>query len=685
MGKGDKLQFVNREISWLSFNERVLQEAEDKRNPVIERIRFLGIFSNNRDEFFRVRVATVKRMLALNKKERSTLQMQPDEVFEGIQKIVVRQEAKFKKAQKAAIKDLEGHGIFMINESQLSPEQEVVVDDYFRTKVRGTLVPLLIDSKSKFPSLTEKAAYLAIKLSKKGKKNQYALMEIPTGVLPRFLVLPVAEGKKYLILLDDVIRFGLKEIFKLFSYDKIEAHAFKITRDAELDVDDDVADGTLKKLEKSIKKRKKAEPVRFVYDEGMSKDMLELLKKKLRLNDQSNIIYGGRYHNFKDFINFPNVGARHLRFTDFPPLPHPYLTGQKSLLRAVEQKDVLLAYPYQSFDYTLDILREAAIDPNVSSIRINIYRVASSSMIMNTLISAARNGKSVTAVMELRARFDEEHNIYWSQKLQENGVRVTFGVEGLKVHSKLVLITKKVGRKTTRIAHVGTGNFHEGTARIYGDHSLWTANSKITNEVYKVFQFMKTNYLRGQYRHLIVSPFNIRRNFTNLINNEIHLAKSGKKGSITMKLNNLVDEEMIKKLYQASEAGVKIKLIIRGICALVPGVKGMSDNIQVISILDRFLEHSRIIVFGNDRDPKYFISSADWMERNLDRRVEVTVPIYDKSLQKELQDYLDIQLSDNVKARIIDRKLKNQYVDKGKSKEVRSQYKLYRYFKDKLG
>ncbi len=684
MGKGDKYQFVNREISWLSFNERVLQEAEDERNPVIERIRFLGIFSNNRDEFFRVRVATVKRMLVLNKKERSTLRVQPEELLEQIQKTVVRQESKFKKVQRAAMKDLRNHDIFMVNEKELSPVQEEVVADYFTSKVRGTLVPLIIDAKSKFPSLAEKASYLAVKLSKRGKKNQYALIEIPTNVLPRFLVLPAAEGKKYLILLDDVIRYGLREVFKLFTYDKIEAHAFKITRDAELDVDDDMTDSTLRKLEKSIKKRKKAEPVRFVYDEEMSKDMLALLKKKLKLTDQSNIIYGGRYHNFKDFINFPNIGARHLRFTDFPPLPHPYLQGQKSLMKAVEQKDVMLAYPYQTFNYTLDILREAAIDPNVSSIKINIYRVASSSMIMNTLINAARNGKSVTAVMELRARFDEEHNIYWSQRLQENGVKVTFGVEGLKVHSKLALITKKEGRKTTRIAHIGTGNFHEGTARVYGDHSLWTANPKITNEVYKVFQFLKTNYLRGQYRHLIVSPFNIRRNFSNLITNEINLAKSGKKGSIILKLNNLVDEEMIRKLYQASQAGVKIKLIIRGICALVPGVKGVSENIQVISILDRFLEHSRIMVFGNDKDPKYFISSADWMERNLDRRVEVTVPIYDKSLQKELQDMLDIQLADNVKARVLDKKLKNGYVDKGKSKEVRSQYKLYRYFRNKL-
>ena len=684
MSKNVPLELVNREIAWLSFNERVLQEAEDEGNPMIERLRFLGIFSNNRDEFFRVRVATVKRMLLLNKKERSTLKDQPEELLASIHKSVVKQEGRFNKAQKVILKALEKENVFLVKEHELSENQADFVNNYFRRKVRGKLVPLIIDGKAKFPELKDRRTYLAVKLSRKGVKNQYALIEVPTQDLTRFLILPNEDRKKYIILLDDVIRFGLNDIFKLFPYDKIQAHAFKITRDAELDLDDDVEQSTLHKLERSIKKRKKAEPVRFVHDKDMPADVLQLLKKKLHLSDKNNIIYGGRYHNFRDFMGFPEIGSKHLRFGDLPPLPHPHLQGEKSLMKVVEERDILLSYPYQTFDYTLDILREAAIDPTVSSIRINVYRVASSSMIMNALINAARNGKNVTAVIELRARFDEEHNIYWSQKLQENNVKVTFGVQGLKVHSKLILITRKVGRKSSRIAHVGTGNFHESTAKLYTDHSLWTADPRITNEVYKVFQFIRTNYKRGTYRHLMVSPFNSRRRLTLLISGEIANAKKGKDAFITLKLNNLVDEDMIRRLCRASQAGVKIKLIIRGICSLVPGVPGLSENIEVISILDRFLEHSRILIFGNSGDPLYFISSADWMERNLDRRVEVTVPIYDKHIKKTLQDTIDIQLQDNVKARVLDKKRRNQYIVSSVKKAYRSQYVLYKYFKNKL-
>lgn len=684
MGKSTPIQFVNREISWLSFNERVLQEAEDEQNPMIERLRFLGIFSNNRDEFFRVRVATVKRMLLLSKKEKASLRDKPEDLLASIHKIVVKQEVRFNKAQKTILKGLEQEGVYLVKEDELSDNQADFVNNYFRKKVRGKLVPLIIDGKAKFPELKDRRTYLAVKLSRKGVKNQYALIEVPTQDLTRFLILPNKDGKKYIILLDDVIRFGLHDIFRLFPYDKIQAHAFKITRDAELDLDDDVEESILHKLERSIKKRKKAEPVRVVHDEEMPSDVLDLLKKKLHLSDKNNIIFGGRYHNFRDFMGFPEIGAKHLRFSDLPPLAHPDFDGEKSLMKVVMERDVLLSYPYQTFDYTLDILREAAIDPTVSSIRINVYRVASSSMIMNALINAARNGKNVTAVIELRARFDEEHNIYWSQKLQDNNVKVTFGVQGLKVHSKLILITRKVGRKSQRIAHIGTGNFHESTAKLYTDNSLWTSDPRITNEVYKVFQFIKTNYKRGTYRHLMVSPFNSRRRLTLLISQEIEHAKKGRNAYITLKLNNLVDDDMVRRLCRASQAGVKVKLIIRGMCSLVPGVPGLSDNIEVISVLDRFLEHSRILVFGNNGDPLYFISSADWMERNLDRRVEVTVPIYDDEIKETLQDTLDKQMRDNVKARIIDKKLKNEYVDAEGKRAVRSQNALYKYFKNKL-
>lgn len=679
----DSMPMINREISWLSFNERVLQEALDTSNPLLERLRFLGIFSNNRDEFFRVRVATVKRMLDLGKQARQQLYEDPEEVLEQIKEVILKQEGLFDKAFKKILRDLEKENIHFVNEKQLSEKQLQYVSDFFKQQVRSTLVPLMLDGKSQ-PELTDKASYLAIKLYNKGENTDvaYALIEIPR-VLDRFLLLPPDGDKKYVMFLDDVIRIGLPQVFKIFDYKTIEAYAIKLTRDAEIDIDEDIDESVIEKLSKGINKRKKAEPVRFIHDGKIPEELLDFLLKQLGIKKKQDIISSGRYHNFKDFIKFPNVGGKNLNYNKLTPLRHPELNNKRSLLEVITQKDILLNYPFITFNHTIDILREAAIDPAVSEIQINIYRIANNSKVINALINASKNGKKVTVVVELRARFDEESNIYWSKRLRENDVKVIFGVEGLKVHSKLILITRKTGNKTSYISHIGTGNFHEGTANIYTDLSLWTSNDKISKEVSKLFTFFRNNYKHGTYRELIVSPFNVRRRIYKLIDKEISNAEKGNEAEIMIKLNNLVDAELIERLYNASQSGVKIKIIIRGICSIVPGVKGVSDNIEVISILDRFLEHSRVMRFHNNGDPKFFICSADWMGRNLDRRIEVTAPIYDPDVKNELNDILEIQWNDNQKARIIDAKNSNKYRIK-EGKKVRSQTAIRNYYNKKF-
>ncbi len=677
-----KMKFVNREISWLSFNERVLQEANDPSVPLIERIRFLGIFSNNRDEFFRVRVATLERLSDLGKSGKSHLGYDPEDILSQIQEIVLNQERSFGKIYRYLRKELEKHDIHIIAEDKLNPEQGEFVKAYFDKEVRGTLVPIMISKKQSLPKLKDNAIYLAVKLSSKDKKQPiYSIIEIPSLVLPRFLVLPNADGKKYVMLLDDILRYNLEQIYHIFEFTSFEAYTFKITRDAELDIDDDLSTSWIEKLASSLKERKTGDPVRFVYDEKMPNDLLSILLSKLGVKNMDHLSPGARYHNFKDFMDFPDVGAKNLRNKKLPPSKHAYLESSKSILEAILKRDILLSYPYQSFSYVIDLLREAAIDPKVTRIQINLYRVAKRSKIINALINAVRNGKEVNVVLELTARFDEENNIKWSRKLEEEGVRIIHGVPGLKVHSKLILIDKKSKNgKLQQIAHIGTGNFHEGTAKLYGDYSLLTSDSKITTEVGKLFEFFEVNYKRTLYRHLVVSPFNVRRRLNLLINNEIRNAKNGKKAKITLKLNNLVDEILIKKLYEASNAGVKIKLIIRGICSLVPDVKGQSENIEAYSIVDRFLEHARVMVFHNNGDSVYLLGSADWMTRNLDNRVEVLVPVYDKAIQEEIQLMIDMQMKDNVKRRYIDKKLSNKYV-RTNGAPFRSQIEQYKYFK----
>ncbi len=683
-----KSPYINREISWLSFNERVLQEAADKTTPLIERLKFLGIFSNNRDEFYRVRVATVKRLVKLGKKAIDIYGEDPQELLTKLQRRVIEQQNKFEAIYQEILKELAANNVYIINEKQLSGYQKEFSKDYFLNEVMPLLFPIMIDDTKSFPYMKDKASYLYLKMETVSdkKKKKYALIEIPSRVITRFITLPKQGNKNYVILLDDVIRHNTDLIFEVFGYRTVEAYNIKLTRDAELDIDNDVSKSMIEKISKSIKERKKGQPVRFVYDAAMPEDMLRYIMKRLGMIGKDNAIPGGRYHNFKDFISFPNLGDKSLVYNNPAPLEHKYLKDHKqTILKVIRNRDLLLHYPYHTFNHIINLLRDASIDPVVESIKITLYRVADSSRIANALINAIKNGKKVTVLVELQARFDEENNIYWAGKLAEEGAKVIYGVPGLKVHSKLFLITARENGKEVRYAHIGTGNFNEKTARIYTDFSLLTADKNITAEIAKVFEFYENNFKVEQYKHLAVAPFYMRKLFTQLINNEIQFAKRKKPASIVLKMNSLVDREMIDKLYEASKVGVKITLIVRGACSLVTEMEGWSDNIKAYSIVDKFLEHARVFIFNNNGKEKIYISSADWMSRNLDSRSEVAVPIYDEEIRKQLKDIIQIQLKGNTKVRIIDKRQENGYVKpKPNEKQIRVQDEVYNYLlKDK--
>ncbi|MFQ5583558.1 MAG: polyphosphate kinase 1, partial [Calditrichia bacterium] len=672
-------KYINREISWLSFNARVLQEAADPEVPLIERIKFLGIFSSNLDEFYSVRVGTLRRMLNAGIKAKAVLGGTPKKILAEIQKEVLRLRAGFDEIFSEIQNELKEKKIFIINEKELNPAQEKFVHNYFNEEVRPRLVPIMLSSLPKFPYLKSQVVYLAIylKRSREPQKTEYALIEVPVDILPRFIVLPPSADGKYLIMLDDVIRFGLKEIFSTFDFDTFEAYTIKLTRDAELDIEYDITKSFFEKISKSIKRRELGHAVRFVYDREIPEDLLNFILTKNHLTEFDNLIPGGRYHNAKDFMNFPNPGKVLSRYKQRHPLAHKDFSNRKSLFHAIREKDILLHYPYQSFHYVIDFLREAAIDPKVKSIKMTLYRVAKQSNVINALINACRNGKEVTVVMELQARFDEEANIYWTKKLEEEGARIIDGVPGLKVHAKLILIARKEDKKTIYYANISTGNFNESTAKIYSDDALFTADKHIPGEVNKIFEFLENNYKTHNYKHLLVSPFDMRKKLNKLIKNEIKNAKAGEDAYILVKLNSLVDREMIDQLYRASQAGVKIRMIIRGICSLIPGVKGLSENIEVISIIDKYLEHSRIFIFCNGGKEKYYISSADWMIRNLDNRVEAAVPIYNKHIQKEIKAILNLQFRDNKKARIINKEQDNAYRRENTENNCRAQDDIY--------
>jgi polyphosphate kinase len=677
-----KRDYISREVSWLSFNERVLQEAADINVPLVERLKFLGIFSNNLDEFFRVRVATQLRLLKIDKGLKQFVSEKPKKILEKIQRIVQDFQVRFDEIFSQIVEELKEKGVYLVNESQLGDEHAIFIRKYYKRKIADAIAPIMISKLEKFPELTDRSIYLAIKLSKKllPDVHEYSLIEIPTNDCSRFIELPEIDGNKYIILLDDVIRFCLNMVFSNMSYDTFEAYTIKITRDAELDVDNDIVESLLEKISKSVKNRKKGEPVRFVYDSQIAPDLLKFIIQKLDLDEDDNLMPGGRYHNFKDFMGFPNLGGHEMINEPLLPIPIPHLEDAPSILEVIKRKDFSLHYPYQSFSYYVQMLREAAIDPQVTSIKITLYRVATESKVVRALMNAAQNGKSVTAVVELLARFDEGANIYWSKRMEEAGVKVIFGIYGLKVHSKKTLITRIENGVTVNYATLSTGNFHEGNAHVYTDFNIFTADKRITSEVEKVFTFLEYNFKTFSYKHLLVAPNNMRRKLYLLIDNETRNAKKKLPAYIHCKINNIVDIEVIRKLYQASNAGVSIKLMVRGICSLVPGIPGQSENIEVISVVDRLLEHSRFFIFCNNNHEKYFISSADWMTRNLDYRVEVAAPVYDHDIQKELREIFEAGFKDNVKARIVNAKQDNTYKSELKKKAFRSQMELHSYY-----
>jgi polyphosphate kinase len=673
------MELINREISWLSFNERVLQEALDDTVPIIERMRFLGIYSNNMDEFFRVRVAFVRRMVSLNKKEISGFEGTPAELLDEIRNVVMRQQIKFQVAYKKILKELEEENIFHVTHEELSAEQVIELEHYFKQELQHAIVPIILTKKNPFPHLKDSGIYLAVEMFMEGKmKRRMALIQIPNE-FPRFYLMKSGDTQK-IILLDDIIRLNLKTIFSIFVFDHVNAYTFKFSRDAELDIDDDISVSIMEKIRQSVQKRKLGEPVRFVYDEEMSEELLSFMLKNLNLKKGINTIPGGKYHNFKDFMSFPDFGNSDFVFKKRTPIWHQRLVNKRSLLKEIAKGDVMLHYPYQRFDHVVDLLREAAIDPKVKSIKINVYRVAKKSQVMNALINAVLNGKQVFVVVELQARFDEENNLYWANRLKEAGAKVSFGMERLKVHSKLILIHREGSKGDSLVSYIGTGNFHEKTANFYEDIGLLTVDPKIGEEMARIFDILDGFTNDYRFDALVVSPFTTRKLFEELIEHEIENAQKGVEATIRIKFNNLVDSDMINLLYKAGEAGVKIDMIIRGICCLVPEKKGLSENIRVRSIVGRYLEHSRYLIFNNGGSPKYFISSADWMERNLDGRIEVACPIFNEKIQERIENIFEIQWKGNVKSRIIDEFQSNRYF-RDEHDLFTSQDELYDYYK----
>lgn len=682
-----KNKIIPRDISWLSFNGRVLQEANDPSVPLKERIKFLGIFSNNLDEFFRVRVATLKRMSSFGKKNMH-LEENPHKILEDIQTIVLQQQNEFNRIWEEIRKELEDENIYILTNEQLNNEQQLFVKKYFEEEVRSNVIPLLIESIPQFPYLREKSIYLGVVMRKQDTAydQKYALIEIPSRAVGRFVLLPGAAGNKYIILLEDVIRYNLPAIFSYFGFDHFSSHIFKVTKDAEIDIDNDIATTLIQKIERGLKNRRKGKTVRFVYDKEMDAGLLEYLIRKLNLSRKDNIIPGGRIHNFRHFMDFPDVfNGKSLRRSSFM---HPALSHTLRVTDVVLKQDVLLNFPYHSFNSVIDLLREAAIDPHVTVIKITLYRLASNSKVINALINAVRNGKEVVAMLELRARFDEEANLEWKERLEEEGVKVLIGVDNMKVHAKICIIKKRLENQTIQYGFVSTGNLNEKTARFYGDHCLLTSNKNVMADINRIFNYLENPRVGFETlklcRTLMVCPVNMRNELTELINREIKNAKAKKHASITLKLNSFSDTVLIEKLYEAAHAGVEIKMIVRGIfCAVVEHAK-FRKPIKAISIVDEYLEHARILIFHNEGKEKVYISSADWMVRNLDHRIEAAIPITSKTIIEELKNIIAIQLSDNVKARLLNNELTNEYVKSNDDKKIRSQIEIYNYLHRKI-
>ncbi|MBL7885984.1 MAG: polyphosphate kinase 1 [Flavobacterium sp.] len=698
MSSDSKYRYIDREKSWLAFNARVLQEAADETVPLLDRLRFLGIFSNNLDEFFRVRFAAIRRLsLSGESGEKQLGGISAQQLLKDITEIVIKQQAESLKILETIEKQLREKDIIIVNETEVDAEQGQFIKDFFIQKISPELVTIILNDLAEFPLLKDTSGYLAVKLVMKSnekpsvlglvkpkKEIRYALIEIPKNT-NRVVELPNKDWKQYIMLLDDVIRYNLSSIFNIFDYESISAHMIKITRDAQLDIDSDMSKSMLQKIATSVKDRRIGEPVRFVYDKKMDKDTLNFFLDRMHIDKTDSIIPGGRYHNRRDYMNFPNLGRFDLLYQQKPPLMVKGLSLEGSILSKIAQKDYLVSAPYQTFSYLIKFLREAALDPKVTTIKITLYRLASNSQIISSLINAAKNGKRVIVQIELQARFDEASNISYAEQMQQEGIELIFGIKGLKVHSKICVIERVENDKIKRYGFISTGNFNESTAKIYTDVTLFTCHQQILKDIHKIFEFFDVNYRLHRYKHLIVSPHYTRSKMYKLIDREILNAQAGKNAYMNLKMNSLSDFDMIDKLYDASNAGVKIKLQVRGICSLIPGVKGMSENIEAISIVDNFLEHSRIFIFCNDDNPDVFISSADFMTRNLDGRVEVTCPIYDEDIKQHLIDNFNVGWKGNVKARYHSEKLDNKYRVRNENEPIfRAQIETYNFYKNSI-
>lgn len=684
----DQDKFYEKELSWLSFNERVLQEAADPTTPLIQRVRYLGITSNNTDEFFRVRVADVSRLASFSTDAEQKLAYQ--QLLTLIQDKAFKLQQHYDQTYREVLRELRRRKIYLVNETQLDPQQSRIVNTIFDQQVLPELDPILLNKPKDFPDIDDGSIYLAVKLYDRERAIRYALVNIPTHRVPRFLQIPQRKGRrgKVFIVLENIIRHNLPKVFRgVFDIESAEAYEFKVTRDAELEMGEGIDQSFIDRISKSLKKRRSADPERFVFDASMPEDLVNLLRKSLNLDKFDSIMPGGRYHNAKDFMSFPSTGPAYLEFKPLPVLPVPELSDfdraqfSENIFATIRQTDILLYYPYHSFDTVVHIIKTAAIDPAVKSISLCLYRAASDSKIINALAGAVRNRKQVKAVVELQARFDEEANIGWARALTEAGVNVTFGVAGLKVHSKLILIERLESNRIRYYSHIGTGNFNEKTAKLYTDFSLLTYDQAIGRDLYKVFDFLSFNYKHYQYEKILVSPHSNRSGLLTLIQRETDNAFAGKEAAIDLKCNNLVDPAIIESLYDASNAGVRIRIICRGMFAMKTGIPGQSENIEAISIVDRYLEHPRIYIFHNAGNREHYISSADLMTRNLDYRVEVSTPVENPELKKRLQTIFDIQWCDNVKARILDADQTNQYRNAGKAQKIRSQEAIYDFLK----
>ena len=687
-------KYIDREKSWLAFNARVLQEAGDETVPLLDRMRFLGIFSNNLDEFFRVRFAAIRRLTLTGiSGEKFFNGISAQQLLNDITEIVIDQQAESLDILNDIEARLEKENIYTIDENDVTEEQENFLKDFFVQKVSPELVTIILNDLDHFPILKDTAGYLAVKLVTKIQSQEedvddnseirYAVIELPKTI-NRFVVLPPEGKKQYVIMLDDVIRLNLNKIFDIFDYESVSAHMIKITRDAQLDIDSDMSKSMLEKISAGVKDRRIGEPVRFIYDQTIGKDTLNFFLTNMKIDATDSIIPGGKYHNRRDYMDFPNLGRFDLLYKTNLPLPIPGLSLDENIMKKIAIKDYLVNAPYQSYSYVIKFLREAALDPKVTTIKITLYRLAKNSQIISSLINAAKNGKKVTVQIELQARFDEASNISYAEQMQTEGIELIFGIKGLKVHSKICVIERLEGKKVKRYGIISTGNFNEATAKVYTDVTLFTAHQKILKDVSKIFDFFDTNYRVHRYKHLIVSPHYTRGRFHKLIDREISHALAGRQTYMKLKMNSLSDTEMIDKLYEASSAGVKIQLEVRGICSLIPGVPGMSENIEAISIVDNYLEHSRIYIFGNASQTEVYISSADIMTRNLDGRVEVTCPIYDTEIKQELIDNFDLGWKGNVKARFHSQKLDNKYRQRGNNPVFRAQLETYNYYQNKV-